>query len=102
MTTMEQEVEELKVRIERLEAVVRRLAGDEPQVALPSPGEPADQELLLPWLKMQGLVRDPTPEERRLAAEWDALSEEEKQAHIRFMTAWSHSPLSQVLIDSRR
>ncbi len=33
----------------------------------------------------QGLVRDPTPEERRLAAEWDTLSAEEKQAHIHFM-----------------
>jgi len=103
MTTMEQEVGELKARLERLEAVVRRLAGDEPQVALSTPGAPPDQESLLLWLKTQGLVRDPTPEERRLAAEWDVLSEEEKQAHIRFMHSLVLTPsLSQVLIDNRR
>jgi hypothetical protein len=27
-------------------------------------------------------VRDPTTEEYRVAAEWDALSDEEKQMHI--------------------
>jgi len=48
------------------------------------------------------VVRDPTPEERRLAAEWDTLSEEEKQAHIRFMHSLALTPpLSQVLIDNR-
>ena len=102
MTTVERDIEELKARLERLEAVVRRLAGDEPQVALPTSGGPADQESLLSWLKAQGLVRDPTPEERRLAAEWDVLSEEEKQDHIRFMHSLILTPpLSQVLIDNR-
>ena len=103
MTTLEQEVGELKTRLERLDAMVRRLAGDEPQMALPTSGGPADQESLLSWLKAQGLVRDPTPEERRLATEWDTLSEEEKQAHIRFMHSLVLTPpLSQVLIDNRR
>ena len=103
MTTMEREVGELKARLERLEAVVRRLAGDEPPVALPTPEEPAAQESLLSWLKAQGLVRDPTPEECRLAAEWDTLAEEEKQAHIHFMHSLVLTPpLSQVLIDDRR
>ena len=99
---MEREVEELKVRLERLEAVVRRLVGDEPQVGLPTSEKSADQEPPLSWLKAQGLVRDPTPEEKRLAAEWDTLSEEEKQAHIRFMHSLVLTPpLSQVLIDNR-
>ena len=102
MTTMDREVEELKVRIERLEAVVHGLAGNEPQVARPTPGESVDQESLLSWLKGERVVRDPTPEERRLAAEWDTLSEEEKQAHIRFMHSLALTPpLSQVLIDNR-
>ena len=101
MTTVEREVAEFKARIERLEAVVRQLVGDEPQVALATPGAPLDQETLLSWLKAQGLVRDPTLEERRLAAEWDTLSEEEKQAHIRFMHSLVLTPsLSQVLIDT--
>jgi hypothetical protein len=67
----------------------------------PTPGMPPDP--LLAWLRAQGLIREPTPEERRLAEEWDALPEEEKEAHIRLM----HSlvldpPLSQIIIDNRR
>lgn len=54
MTTREREVGELKACIERLEAVLRRLAGDEPQGVLPTPGEGADQGSLLSWLKAQG------------------------------------------------
>jgi hypothetical protein len=103
MTTIERELLELRTRVERLEAAVRRLEGNGQEVAPPIPGEPLEQEQLLAWLKAEGLVRDPTPEERRLAAEWDALPEEEKQAHIRFM----HSlildpPLSQIIIENRR
>ena len=103
MTTLAQEVGELKARFSASRAVVHQLAGDEPQVALPTSGGPAGQESLLSWLKAQGLVRDPTPEERHLAAEWDTLSEEEKQAHIRFMHSLVLTPpLSQVLIDHCR
>jgi hypothetical protein len=103
MTTLELELVDLKARVVRLEKTVRRLVGDEHKVAPPAPGEPLNQEQLLAWLKAEGLVRDPTPEERRLAAEWDALLEEEKQAHIRFM----HSlvldpPLSQIIVEDRR
>lgn len=102
MTTLELELVELKARVERLEDRVRRLAGDGQEVEPPEPGEPLDQEQLLAWLKAEGLVRDPTPEERRLAAEWDALPEEEKQAHVRLM----HSlvldpPLSQIIMENR-
>jgi hypothetical protein len=60
---------------------VRRLTGGEPEVVPPAPlPEPVNQAQLLAWLKAEGLVREPTPEERQLAAEWDALPEEEKQA----------------------
>ena len=55
---------ELKTRVERLEAAVGRLTGEQRH----APSGPQ----LLTWLKLEGLVRDPTPEERRLAAEWDA------------------------------
>jgi len=103
MTTLELELVELKTRVERLEATVRRLAGDRHEVAPLSPGEPLDQEQLLVWLKAEELVRDPTPEERRLAAEWDALPEEEKEAHIRFMRSLVlDPPLSQIIIENRR
>jgi hypothetical protein len=103
MTTLEQEVGELQARIECLEAKVGRLAGDEGSEVLPTLGDPVDQVQLLVWLKAERLVRDPTSEERHLAAEWDTLPEEEKQAHIRFMHRLVlEPPLSQILIENRR
>ena len=73
MTTLKQEVGELKARLERLEAMVHSLAGDTHKAGLPAAGEPQNQDQLLAWLKTQGLIREPTPEEHRLAAEWDTL-----------------------------
>ncbi len=103
MTTLELELVELQARVERLEDSVRRLTGEEPEVAPPAPGEPLDPKQLIAWLKAKGLVRDPTPEEWRLAAEWDALPEEEKQAHIRFMRSLIlDPPLSQIILENRR
>ena len=103
MTTLEQEVVQVKARLERLEAMVRSFAGDAHKAVLPAAGAPQNQDHLLGWLKTQGLVRDPTPEEHRMAAEWDTLSEAEKQAHIRFMHSLAlDAPLSQVLIENRR
>ena len=103
MTTLEQEVGELKARLERLKAMVRSLAGDAHTPVLPAGGEPQNQDRLLAWLKPQGLVRDPTPEEHRMAAEWVTLSEAENQAHIRFMHSLALDPLlSRVLIENRR
>lgn len=99
MTTLEQELMELKTRVERLEAVVGRLTGDERQ---PSSG-PMDRQRLLTWLKLEGMVRDPTPEERRLAAEWDAMPEEEKQAISRELDHLPPGPMaSDLVIEGRR
>ncbi len=65
--------------------------------------EPSDPEQVVARLKAEGLIRDPTPEELVLAAEWDALPEEEKQNHIRLMHSLALDPLlSQIIIDSRR
>jgi len=104
MTALEPELVELKTRVERLEAEVRRLrGGDRQSVTPPSPDEPLDPEQFLAWLKAEGLIRDPTPEERRLAAEWEALPEEEKEAHIRFMNSLVlDPPLSQIILENRR
>ena len=63
----------------------------------------SDSEQLVAWLKAEGLVRDPTPEERGLAAEWDAVPKEEKQNHIRLMHSLALEPLlSQIIIESHR
>jgi hypothetical protein len=103
MATLEREIVELKERVERLEAVIRRLLGNESQGTLSVFGKTSSQEQLLAWLKTQGLLREPTPEERRLAAEWDALPEEEKQAHIHFMHSLAlDPPLSQIISEQRR
>ena len=103
MTTLAQEVMDLKIRLAHLEAVVRRLAGNTPQTREPVPTIPLDPTELLAWLKTYGLVRDPTAEECRAVAEWDALSDEDKQAHIAFMQQLIlDPPLSQILIEQRR
>lgn len=63
----------------------------------------SERERLLAELKAEGLIRDPLPEERALAAQWDALPEEEKQAHIEFMRSLVlDPPLSQIIIENRR
>jgi len=71
--------------------------------ASPVADKPPDLAQILAWLKAEGLLRDPTPEERRLAAEWDALPEEGKQDHIRLMQSLVlDPPLSQIIIENRR
>ena len=103
MATLERETGELKERVERLEAVIRWLVGHESQGTLPISEKAAKQEQLLAWLKTQGFIREPTPEERRLAAEWNALTAEEKQAHIHCMDHLIlDPPLSQIISDQRR
>lgn len=103
MATLELELVELKTRVGRLEAKVRQLAGDRWEVAPPAPSEPLDQEQILAWLKAEGLIRDPTPEERRLAAEWDALPEEEKKAVRWELDHLPPGPMaSDIIIENRR
>jgi hypothetical protein len=102
MTNLELELQELKSRVERLElTVVHWMRGGHRQVA--PAGTAMDQEQLLAWLREEGLVRDPTSEERRLAAEWDDLPEAEKEAHIESMRCLVLAPpLSQIIADARR
>ena len=102
MTTLAQEVRDLKTRLTRLEAVIQHLVSDTPQAEEPELRAPLDQTQLVAWLKLHGLARDPTAAERRVAAEWDALSEQDQQAHIAWMHRLSLEPsLSQILIAQR-
>lgn len=126
MTTLELELADLKARVERLEAVVRRLQGDgnspthaevdsqrESAVArvgesghavhLPTPGEPIDREQLLAWLKAEGLVVEPPPMARVHAERWRALPEEEKQAIRWELDHLPPGPMaSDIIIENRR
>jgi hypothetical protein len=68
MTMLEQEVMDLKIRLERLEAVIHRLTGDTPQAGAAVTTTPLDQTELLVWLKANGLIRESIAEECRVAA----------------------------------
>ena len=103
MSTWEQELGELKVRVARLETTVRQLESTTQPAPSSAPDQLTDSEQLLAWLKTEGLVREPTVEEHRLAAGWDALPEKEKQTHLHCMRSLTlDPPLSQILTDNRR
>lgn len=94
---------EIRTRLERLERQIRQLMGEGPEVPPPTPGVPPDPQHLLAWLRAQGLIREPTPEERRLAAEWDALPEEEKEAIRWELDHMPPGPMaSDIIIENRR
>ena len=62
-----------------------------------------NRDKLLDWLKAEGVVRDPTPRERQLAAEWSALPEEERQAIRRELDHLPPGPMaSDVVLGNRR
>jgi len=103
MTTLELELVDLKARVERLETKVRRLTGEEPEVAPPAPGEPIDPEQLIAWLKAEGLVVDPPPMARVHAERWRALPEEEKEAIRWELDHLPPGPMaSDIVIENRR
>ena len=103
MRKVELELLEIKARLERLERRVRELAGEEPEIPPPTPGVPPDPQHLIAWLRSQGLIREPTPEERQLAAEWDALPEEEKEAIRQELDNLPPGPMaSDIIIENRR
>ena len=103
MTVIEMELAELRRRVERLEEAMRRLEGDGHRTEALALEGLSERERLLAELKAEGLIRDPTPYERRLAAEWDSLSEDEKHSQTQMM----HSlvldpPLSDIILQNRQ
>ncbi len=102
MRTVELELLELRRRVARLEERLDRLTAAAPE-APPVPEDPTDPRQVLAWLKARGIVRDPTPEELRLAAEWDALPEEEKEAIRWELDHLPPGPLvSDIIMENRR
>ncbi len=94
--------EELEKRVEALERIVEDSHAEPPH--LPENPDEWTREDVIAFLRSQGVqISEPTPEELRLAAEWDALSEEEKQAHRAYMDSLQlDPPLSQIIIQNRR
>ncbi len=114
MTVMEVELMDIKARLARLEATVTRLVGQPAPPLRSAPKrrrsvvsfateEPMDNEELLTRLKADGFIRDLTQEERKLAAEWDALREEEKEALRLALDNLPPGPMvSDIIIENRR
>ena len=79
MATIEVELTKLKQRVEQLESTVHRLTREEHAQTISTP-QSLDPVALIALLKAEGVIREPTLEELRLAAKWENLPEEEKQA----------------------
>jgi hypothetical protein len=101
-TNMAQSLEELEKRVAALERIVANLAPETP--SWPENPDEWTREDLIAFLRSRGVeVSEPTPRERALAAEWDALPEEEKRAHREYMDGLKlDPPLSEIIIQNRR
>jgi hypothetical protein len=109
MTVLEIELVEMKARLARLEAIVTTLTprpvARRKQTSTRSvvTDRPMTSEEVLAQLKAEGLIRDLTPEERKLASEWDALPEEEKEAVRATLDNLPPGPMvSDIIIENRR
>lgn len=81
MVSVEMELAELKERVERLEQRLNKPVRAKAKPPRPSKSvEAMTHDEVMAWLLAEGLIRPPTEEEKRLAAEWDMLSDEDKEA----------------------
>jgi len=104
MTTVEVKLRELETRVMWLEQAVQELCDSgRPSLAGENMGKGlSERTCLLAELKAGGLIRDLTPNEQVLAAEWNALPGDEKQAIIRELHNLKPGPmLSDIVIESR-
>lgn len=113
MTALETELVEIKARLTRLEATVtalaprsviaRRRPTNTRSIVTDEPMEPITAEEVFARFKADGLIRDLTPEEHKLASEWDALPEEEKEAVRMALDNLPPGPwVSDIIIENRR
>lgn len=106
MATTDVEIDQLRARVSRLEHQIRELAWRLPRDEHSPHDPPADtssRDDMEAWLSAMGLTREPTDDERELAAEWDQLPEAEKATHIRLMESLDlDPPLSQIIAEGRR
>jgi hypothetical protein len=95
-------LEELEKRVTALERLVISSQVETP--TLPEDPEEWTREDVITYLRSRDIqVSEPTGAELALAAEWDALSEEDKQAHRDYMDRLDlDPPLSQIIIENRR
>jgi predicted transcriptional regulator len=129
MPNLETELSALKARVDRLEAVMRRLTRKEQQGALSDldgslnqksliaegeatsiagqfvsqeSGDSMDQEQLLAWLKAERLVVEPPSLAHTYAERWQAMPEEQKQAVHQELDHLPPGPMaSDIIIENR-
>ena len=104
VTTVEVKLRELETRVMWLEQAVQELRDTgQPTRVGERKKDLSERERLLAELKAGGLIRDLTPKEQALAAEWDALPDDEKQAVVRELRDVKPGPmLSDIVIRDRR
>jgi hypothetical protein len=95
-------LEELEKRVTALERLVESSQADTP--TLPENPDEWTRDDAIAFLRSRGIqVSEPTGAELALAAEWEAMSEEDKQAHRDYMDSLEFDPpLSQIIIENRR
>jgi len=95
-------LEELEKRVTALERLVVGSGAETP--TLPENRDEWTRDDVIDFLRSRGIqVSEPTGAELALAAEWDAMSEEDKQAHRDYMDSLElDPPLSQIIIENRR
>ena len=110
MATVENELNELKRRVEQLEAslqqIARKVDFDQLPLAVAEPAKsPADMTRaeLHAWLLEQGLIVEPPPEVQARAQAWAILPDKDKAA---VQQALDHLPpgpmVSDIIIENRR
>ena len=105
---IQRDIAQLKRQVARLERRgngKRRVTEHTRETAIPQArrGEMSERERARAILSRAGVTRTPTPEEKKLAAEWDALSAAEKQEVEDVLSEVQiNPPLSQLIHDMRR
>ncbi len=95
-------LEELEKRVTVLERLVASPRAE--TLTLPENPDEWTRDDAIAFLRSRGIqVSEPTGAELALAAEWEAMSEEDKQAHRDYMDSLElDPPLSQIIIENRR
>jgi hypothetical protein len=100
VANLEKTVVKLQLEIHSFDPQVSEIP---PELSIPLEDPVAEKERILALLRAKGVIVEPGPRTKALAAEWEALSDEEKRAHREFMDSLRlDPPLSQIVMDNRR
>lgn len=105
MKSIEQELHELRERVSRLEAKINRISEPTLQYQVKpahQTDERLDTEVLLNWMRAEGMIVELPMEAKETAKKWEALPDSERQDHIDYMQQLVlEPPLSEISIANR-